>query len=91
MRIIHLLIVLVTLLTEKEVLSRGIFVIQSEENREAEHNQTDIRLSLIIISTHWLEKRSLALISGRAGVWDKVHLANLNLQNTQRSNETLIV
>ena len=62
---------------------------KSEKSLEAEHKQTDKRLSLNIISTHWFEKWSLALISGRAGVWDKVHLANLNLQNTQRSNETL--
>jgi len=49
-------------------------------------NPSDKRFSLTIISTHWFEKWSLALTSGRAGVWDEVQLTNLKLQNKENDN-----
>ena len=55
-------------------------VIKCEECIGAELNPADKRFSSTIISTHWFEKWSLALTSGRAGVWDEVQLTNLNLQ-----------
>ena len=66
-------------------------VIKKEESLKAEHNTTDKRFSLNIISTHWFEKWSLALISGRARVWDEVQLANLNLKNTDTYWNTLYI
>lgn len=58
----------------------------------AKLNPADKRFSLTIISTHWFEKWSLALTSGRAGVWDEVQLTNLNLQNKrERKKYTLCI
>lgn len=69
---------------QERSLSRGNcrkWVIKCEGCMGAELNPSDKRFSLTIISTHWFEKWSLALTSGRAGVWDEVQLTNLNLQN----------
>lgn len=58
----------------------------------AKLNPADKRFSLTIISTHWFEKWSLALTSGRACVWDEVQLTNLNLQNKrERKKYTLCI
>jgi len=91
-RIIHLFICINDTYRERSSPNGNCikYFIKSEESLKAEHNTTDKRLSLNIISTHCFEKWSLALISGRAGVWDKVQLANLNLKNTERKNTLYI-